>query len=119
MDGGAKVEYFPEQIIPHGGSALRQSLRIEMARGSRAIVVDSMASGRVAHGEHWNFTEMNSRTEVFSCGRPTYINRTRIVPAEKRPDQFGWMEDFDYMSWMGLFADEFTRWKEVSDALNE
>ena len=80
---GATLEYFPDHVIPHVGSALRQSLRIEMARGSRAIILDSMASGRVAHGERWSFTEMDSRTEVFACGRPAYINRTRIVPANE------------------------------------
>jgi urease accessory protein len=116
---GATLEYFPDHVIPHSGSAFRQSLRIEMERGSRAIILDSMASGRVAHGEHWNFTEMNSRTEVYACGRPAYINRMRIVPTAKRPDQPGLMEEFDYMSCMGLFADGFTCWKEVSDALNE
>jgi urease accessory protein len=115
----ATLEYLPDHVIPHLGSALRQSLRIEMARGSRAIILDSMASGRVAHGERWCFTEMDSRTEVSACGRPNYINRTKIVPATKRPDRRGWMEDFDYMSCLGLFADQFTRWKEVSAALNE
>jgi urease accessory protein len=119
LDEGATLEYFPDHVIPHARSALRQSLRIEMARGSRAIILDSMASGRVAHGERWSFTEMDSQTEVYACGRPTYINRTRIVPATKRPDRLGWMEEFDYISCMGLFADGFTRWKEVSAALNE
>ena len=80
---GATLEYFPDHVIPHVGSALRQSLRIEMARGSRAIILDSMASGRVAHGERWSFTEMDSRMEVYACGRPAYINRTRIVPANE------------------------------------
>jgi urease accessory protein len=115
----ATLEYFPDHVIPHKGSALQQSLRVEMARGSRAIVFDSMASGRVAHGERWSFTEMDSRIEVYACGRPVYLSRTRIVPATKRPDRPGWMEEFDYMSCMGLFADGFTRWKEVSAALNE
>ena len=116
---GAMLEYFPDHVIPHAGSALRQSLRIELARGSRAILLDSMASGRVAHSERWSFTSMDSRTEVFACGRPAYLNRTRIVPAMNRPDRPAWMEEFDYMSCMGLFADGFTRWKEVCAALNE
>jgi len=119
LDEGATLEYFPDHVIPHVGSAFHQSLRIEMARGSRAIILDSIASGRVAHGERWSFTEMDSRTEVFACGRPAYLNRTRIVPATKRPDRLGWMEEFDYMSCVGLFAEGFTRWKEVSAALNE
>ena len=116
---GATLEYFPDHVIPHAGSALRQSLRIEMARGSRAILLDSMASGRVAHGERWRFTEMDSRTEVCSSGRPVYINRRRIIPLTKRPDRFGSMEEFDYSSCMGLFADGFTRWKDVSAAVHE
>ena len=116
---GAALEYSPEHVIPHAGSALLQSLRIEMARGSRAIIVDSLGSGRVAHGERWNFTEIDSRTEVYACSRPAYISRTRIVPAEKRPDQLGLMEEFDYMSCMGLFADGFTRWEQVAGGMNE
>jgi urease accessory protein len=116
---GATLEYFPDHVIPHTGSSLRQSLRIEMACGSRAIILDSMASGRVAHGERWCFTELDSRTEVFSGNRPIYLNRTRIVPSEKRPDRQGWMEEFDYMACVGIFADGFTEWKEVCAAVNE
>jgi urease accessory protein len=116
---GATLEYFPDHVIPHAGSALRQSLRIEMARGSRAIILDSMASGRVAHGERWNFSEMDSRVEVNACGNPAYINRTKIVPAAQRPDRLGLMEEFDYMSCIGLFADGFARWPEVAAVVNE
>ena len=75
---GATLEYFPDHVIPHIGSSLRQSLRIEMGCGSRAILFDSMASGRVAHGERWCFTEIDSRTDVYAGGRPIYLNRTRI-----------------------------------------
>ena len=62
---------------------------------------------------------MDSRTEVYSCDRPAYINRTRIVPATSRPDRLGWMGEFDYLSSMGLFADGFLRWPQVAAALNE
>jgi urease accessory protein len=119
LDEAATLEYFPDHLIPHVGSALHQSLRLELSRGSRAIILDSMASGRVAHGERWSFTEIDSRTEVHVCGRPAHINRTRIVPATNRPDRPGWMEEFDYMSCVGLFAEGFTRWPQVTAALNE
>jgi urease accessory protein len=116
---GATLEYFPDHVIPHEGSALRQSLRVEMAAGSNAIVFDSMASGRVAHGERWTFREMDSRLEVFSSGRPTYINHTKLLPAMQRPDRPGWMEEFDYMGSVGFFADQFSSWKEFCAALND
>jgi urease accessory protein len=119
LNEGATLEYFPDHVIPHERSALRQSLHIEMARGSRAIILDSMASGRIAHGERWSFTEMDLQTEVLMCERPAYINRTRIFPAKNRPDRLGWMQEFDYMSCMGLFADGFTGWKEVCAVINQ
>src|SRR6202521_5782889 len=33
LDEGATLEYIPDHVIPHAGSALRQSLRVEMGRG--------------------------------------------------------------------------------------
>jgi urease accessory protein len=114
----ATLEYFPDHVIPHAGSALRQCLLVDMARGSRAIIFDSMASGRRAHGERWKFRELDSRTEVHVCGRPAYINRTRIVPSVICPDQLGLMEDFDYMTCLSIFAEGFTRWAEVCAAMN-
>ncbi len=72
------LEYLPDHVIPHAGSALRQSLRVEMERGSRAIILDSFAAGRVARGERWNFSQIDSRTEVIACGKPAFLNRTFI-----------------------------------------
>jgi urease accessory protein len=115
---GATLEYFPDHVIPHAGSALRQSLRVEIARGSRAIILDSIASGRRAHGERWNFREIDSRTDVRVCGRPAYLNRTRIVPRVQRPDRLGLMEDFDYITCLSAFAEGFARWTEVCAAMN-
>jgi urease accessory protein len=119
MGQGATLEYFPDHIIPHIGSSLHQSLRLEMAPGSRAILFDSMASGRVAHGERWCFTDFDSRTDVYAARRPVYINRTRIAPAKHRPAQIGLMEDFDYLSSMYVFADGFTGWKDLAATLHE
>lgn len=115
---GATLEYFPDHVIPHAGSVLRQSLRVEMERGGRAIILDAMASGRRAHGEQWKFRELDSRIEVDLCGNPVYINRAKIVPAEKHPTQQGLMEDFDYMACLSIFADGFTRWPEVFATMN-
>lgn len=115
---GAALEYLPDHVIPHDRSALRQSLRLEMAAGSRAVILDSMASGRVAHGERWSFTEMDSRTEVLLCGKPAFRNRTRIDPASRNPRETGLMEEFDYMVCMGLFADGFENWLPVAAAMN-
>lgn len=115
---GATLEYLPDHTIPHVGSALHQSLRIEMARGSKAIVLDSLASGRVAHGERWSFREIDSRTDVYVCGTPAFLNRTKIFPALQQPQRVGWMGEFDYMTSMLLLADGFRDWQPVAAAIN-
>ena len=114
---GSTLEYFPDHIIPHTRSALQQSLRLEMAAGSRAIVLDSMTSGRVAHGERWSFREIDSRTEVRVGGKTAFLNRTKISPASNNPRQLGRTEEFDYMTCLGLFAEESTDWPRVVAAL--
>jgi urease accessory protein UreH len=51
-------------------------------------------------------------------GRPAYLNRTRIVPAVIEPEALGLMEQFDYMASLLVFAEEFTGWPQLCDALN-
>jgi urease accessory protein len=118
LEEGATLEYLPDHVIPHNDSALRQSLRLEMAPGSRAIVLDAMAAGRVAHGERWVFREIDSRVDVRIQEKLTFLNRTKIVPASLSPERIGFMEDFDYIVCMGIFAAGFSDWMPVVAAMN-
>jgi urease accessory protein len=115
---GATLEYLPDHVIPHAGSALRQSLRVQMGRASRAILLESFAAGRIARGECWNFSEIDSRTEVIERGKPAFLNRTFIRPAEQQPACLGLMEQFGYMASLGVFADGFGDWTRVAAAMN-
>jgi urease accessory protein len=115
---GGTLEYFPDHVIPHAGSALRQSLRLSLNRGSRAILFDSMAAGRVAHGERWVFTDIDSRIDVRVSGCPSYINRTTMIPKTMHPDRLGLVDSFDYVACMAVVADGFSRWPQLCAALN-
>jgi urease accessory protein len=119
LGADATLEYFPDHVIPHAGSALQQSLRMEMAPGSCAILLDSIASGRRAHGERWSFRELDSSMDVtFGDGRSAYINRTKIVPSALPPDRPGRMEGLDYVASVAVFAEGFEQWPDVAEALN-
>ncbi len=108
---GASLEYLPDHVIPHAGSELRQSLRVEMARESRAILWDALAAGRVARDERWNFRSFESYTEVLLCDRPLFVNRTRIKPLYHPPERLGLMEGFSYVASLAVLADGFTEWE--------
>ncbi len=75
------MEYLPDHVILHAGSALRQSLRIEMQPGSRGIFLDSFAAGRVTQNELWRFREFDSRTEITLAGKLLYASRAKLTPA--------------------------------------
>jgi urease accessory protein len=77
----ATLEYLPDHLILHAGSALRQTLRIEMQPRSRGIFIDAFAAGRVAQDESWRFREFDSRTEVNLDGKLIYAARTKISGA--------------------------------------
>jgi urease accessory protein len=115
---GATLEYLPDHVIPHTGSALHQSLRVEMARGSRAILLDSFAAGRVARGERWTLSEIDSRTEIILCGKLAFLNHTKIDPAAQQLEHLGLMEAFSYMACLSLFADGFENWPGVASAMS-
>lgn len=116
---GAWLEYMPDQVIPHAGSILRQSLRLEMAPRSRAIVWEAFAAGRLACGERWTFRQLDSRTEMVLGDRPGFISRTLIRPLEQHPRRLGVMAGFDYAASLVLMADAFEDWVEVTAALSK
>lgn len=114
---GATVEYVPNHLLPHAGAALLQSLRVEMASGSRAILCDGLAAGRIAHGERWSFKEVDSRMEVLGGGEPLFFSRSIITPGLRDPRNLGMMGRFNYTGSVAAFADGFQRWEDVAGAL--
>ena len=110
----AVLEYLPDHVIPHAGSAFRQSLCVEMEQGSCVILTDALAAGRIALGEFWDFREFESRISVTLRGTPLFINHTRICPRTNSPQAFGKMEKFHYMASLIAMADGFDEWEKVT-----
>jgi urease accessory protein len=102
---GAVLEYLPDHVILYPGSALRQTLSIEMGRASRAIIYDAFAMGRLARGERWTFREIVSQVTVTCQGRPIFLDRIRLVPkATPGLSGLGGMEDFGYFATLALLT---------------
>jgi urease accessory protein len=115
----AVLEYLPDHVIPHPGAIYDQKLAVEMGAGSRAIIFDAMAAGRIGRGERWRFRELRSEIIVTREGRPLHIGRSRITPAEQPPDQLGIAENFNYLGSLIVADDTFTSWSEIVAELDE
>jgi urease accessory protein len=109
----AVVEYIPDPVIPYPSSAFHQSLQIDLAERSQALVYDAFALGRVARGERWAFKEFVNRITVTLHGRPIFIDRFKLVPPVGNLGGNGGMEDFGYSAMFGLFAEDFPTWREL------
>lgn len=110
---GATIEFLPDHLIPHPGSSLRQSLRVEMQSGSKGIFLDAFATGRQALHEHWNFRDLDLLTEITLCGQLVFLNRLKIDPAKDHPHWIGAMNNFAYAASLTIVDDHPQEWPQI------
>jgi len=70
VESGGFLEYAPEILILQGDSHLAQSTTIEIAPDGELIFTESIAPGRIAHGESFAFREFSNKLEILLDGRP-------------------------------------------------
>ena len=87
-------------------------------RESRLILWDALAAGRIAHGERWDFREIDSKMQIELRGRTILLNRTRIQPAELDPRRLGFTDDFNYVATLAIVTDELNDWHEIVKSLD-
>ena len=114
---GAVVEYMPDAVIPHRGAAFRQSLLIELEAGCTALFAETLAAGRLAHGERWSFRQVSSEIVIKQDAKPLFIDRALIEPGLIPPARFNVMEDYNYAVTFGVLADGFAEWKDLQDRI--
>ena len=115
---GATIEFLPDHLIPHPGARLHQSIQVKMAPGSRAIIYDAIAAGRIARGERWRFSELSSETIVTRASAPLYLSRSRIIPEENDPDRLGLAEGFNYLASFVVAGEIDSDWASLSTELD-
>jgi urease accessory protein len=118
LEEGSVLEYFPGHLIPYPGSALWQSIRVQMAPGSCLILNEAFAAGRIARHEQWKFKALISDTEVNFGNSPIYISRSKIVPTDLLPHGLGTSENFNYFASLVVIWDGFSEWKSLVSALS-
>jgi urease accessory protein len=109
----------PDHLIPFPGSALRQSLTIEMAEGSSALVYDAFATGRVVRGEKWEFKELVNKIALKLNGRLIFLDCFKLDRSVWKLAGLGGMENFGYVATFGLFSATFSDWNGLAAVLQQ
>ncbi len=73
----ARLEVWPEILIPQGSARYHQKTRIEIEAGGELLFMEALAPGRVAFGEVFAFERLDWETDILYCGRK--IARERYV----------------------------------------
>jgi urease accessory protein len=104
LEAGATVEYVPDHTIPFAGAAFRQAIRVELGAGARLILVDAFAAGRIARGEAWRFSLLESALVVRE--HRGWRLRDRVC-LRGCPDWtgLGFTEDYPYFGTVVVLAD--------------
>jgi len=70
VDDAGWLELWPSLFIPHAGSHYVQETSVELAHGARFLWSETVAPGRVAFGESWEFDRFESRLQINYASRP-------------------------------------------------
>jgi urease accessory protein len=74
------LEMLPALFIPHAGSNYSQDTSIYLEPGSRFLWFETIAPGRVAFGEAWQFTRFESRFRLACGSRPVVRETYSLTP---------------------------------------
>ncbi|SNT29704.1 urease accessory protein UreD [Rhodococcoides kyotonense] len=97
LSDGSLVEHFPKVAIPHAHSRFTQSTTIDMTGDSVFIGSESVASGRIGHGERFLYDAYKSRTAIEIDGTLQAVDNVRLEPGT-RPTGLGAVASRNYYS---------------------
>jgi urease accessory protein len=116
---GALLEYLPDPIIPFSGSRYQQRTRIDLEVGAGLFWWETVAPGRAARGELFDYEHLLLDLSISAQGRPIAIERLKLEPhrrALSSPARLGCYSHFSsfYVLQVGL---ESVRWTDLEKEL--
>lgn len=90
---GGTLEYMPGALIPFAQSRYRQKTTIHMEEHTAALFLDLFTTGRVARGEHLQFSAYESRLEVEYGKSLVLSERMRLSPQDTDYSRLGFFEN--------------------------
>jgi urease accessory protein len=80
---GGVLIYGPGELIPYRDAVLRQRTVVEVERGGRLALMETLTRGREAMGERDAYTLLDLGLRASHAGRPCLVERARLEPAAR------------------------------------
>lgn len=78
VDTGATLHWLPQELILYEGCALHRRLRVDLAEGASALLVEPVIFGRVAMGERLTQAGFRDEIALYRGGVPIYRDALRL-----------------------------------------
>jgi urease accessory protein len=79
VEGGARLDIFPEILIPHAGARYAQTTRIDVEPGGELFFTEMIAPGRTASGEAFDYDQLEFRMDLSCAGKLTVRECYRLT----------------------------------------
>jgi urease accessory protein len=76
VGAGARLDWLPQETILYDAAALDRRTRVDLAGGASVLMAETVFLGRIAMGEAVTALHLADRREVWSQGRPLWIDRS-------------------------------------------
>jgi urease accessory protein len=78
---GGLLEYLPDPLIPFAGTCYHQKTHIELKPDAGLFWWETIAPGREARGESFEYDRLQIQLDLTVAGRPVVLERLRLEPA--------------------------------------
>ncbi len=98
VGAGALLERVPDVLIPQADSSFIQRTDVEIEDGGVFIAAETVAPGRIAHGERFEYKRLALRTEVRHGRRLVCVDTLMLEPGRMAPNRLGLLGASNYVA---------------------
>jgi urease accessory protein len=94
----ALLEYLPDALIPFRSARVIQRTAFSLAEGATLFAWDTIAPGRAAAGEFFQYERLKLASEIKVAGRPVLNDRLLLEPQKWTPSAAGVFGTSQYLA---------------------
>ena len=115
------LEYLPDPLIPFGGSRYRQETKIELATGAGLFWWETVAPGREAKGELFEYGSLQLNLDLVGACKPLVSERVWLEPAVRGLDSSVRLGGYRYFATFLICKVGWQRgqWRTLENQLSE
>jgi urease accessory protein len=104
LDENSVMEHFAKTVIPHKNSSYRQETSIRLQGDAVYLGSETIAAGRIGHGERYQYQNLEIRTFVDCDLVPIVRDALVLEPSRRSPDKSALVAGWDYLATFMVLA---------------